>query len=125
MKFGNMNREQFALEMDQMPHSKFTKQGMLDIIDLQRQKLMAQKERNGEEIKQVPNYTSRLNEMYGGQSENSQSTGVQPTQTGNTGQKAQSGNSTYTKMVKPDGSIVAVPTNKVYEKIQLDYRPIK
>jgi hypothetical protein len=125
VKFGNMNREQFALEMDQMPHSKFTKQGMLDIIDLQRQKLMAQKERNGEEIKQVPNYTSRLNEMYGGQSENSQSTGVQPTQTGNTGQKAQSGNSTYTKMVKPDGSIVAVPTNKVYEKIQLDYRPIK
>lgn len=125
VKFGNMNREQFALEMDQMPHSKFTKQGMLDIIDLQRQKLMAQKERNGEEIKQVPNYTSRLNEMYGGQSENSQPTGVQPTQTGNAGQKAQSGNSTYTKMVKPDGSIVAVPTNKVYEKIQLDYRPIK
>ena len=82
VKFGNMNKEQFMLEMDQMPHSKFTKQGMLDIIEMQRQKLTAQKTRNDEEIKLVPNYISRLNEQYsnrtGGQ-DNPSGANSQPT----------------------------------------------
>lgn len=35
------------------------------------------------------------------------------------------GNISYTKMQKPDGTVVAVPTSKVYEKMQLDYKLIK
>jgi hypothetical protein len=83
VKFGNMNKEQFMLEMDQMPHSKFTKQGMLDIIEMQRQKLTAQKTRNDEEIKLVPHYTSRLNEQYSnrtGRQENPSGTNNAPPQ---------------------------------------------
>lgn len=57
--------------------------------------------------------------------QNSQYGGQQAAQSGNTGEKSQSGNSAYIKMVKPDGSIVAVPMSKLSEKIQLDYKPIK
>lgn len=123
VKFGNMNKEQFMLEMDQMPHSRFTRQGMLDIIDMQRQKLMAQKERNSEEIKQVPNYTSRLNEMYGQKTGNDQPTQPNPTGTGapQGGWDMQAG----VQMKKPDGSSVVVRKDKVTEKLSQGYTYLK
>lgn len=123
VKFGNMNKEQFMLEMDQMPHSRFTRQGMLDIIDMQRQKLTAQKTRNDEEIKLVPNYTSRLNEMYGQKTGNDQPTQPNPTGTGalQGGWDMQAG----VQMKKPDGSSVVVRKDKVTEKLSQGYTYLK
>lgn len=82
LAFGNMNQEQFKLEMDQMAHSKHTREGMLNIIRNQKEYLTRKKMRNEEEIALIPNFTSGLREKYG----QNQPTNVQDAKSPPTGQ---------------------------------------
>lgn len=118
--FGNANQKEFEFLKAPVPDSHKTKAANERLLERFSDKLKKQISRNEKVISQYESFNPYQ----------PQTTGVTPPSEKNAGTTEEKGGGTneniaYTKMKKPDGTIVAVPTSKVYEKMQLDYKLIK